>query len=102
MRQQSREYIVILFIVGVLALNYPVLELFNRPSMPFGVPLLYLYLYLAWLVLIILLIVVVERSQVGRAGTARRTVGECFPAGSCAPPKGAKPATPIRRSRPEC
>lgn len=64
MRQQSREYIVILFIVGVLALNYPVLELFNRPSMPFGIPLLYLYLYLAWLVLIILLIVVVEHSKI--------------------------------------
>lgn len=64
MRQQSREYIVILFIVGVLALNYPVLELFNRPWMPFGIPVLYLYLYLAWLVLIILLIAVVERSQV--------------------------------------
>jgi hypothetical protein len=64
MRQKSREYIVILFIVGVLALNYPVLELFNRPWMPFGIPVLYLYLYLMWLVLIILLIVVVERSEI--------------------------------------
>ena len=64
MRQQSREYIVILFIVGVLALNYPMLELFNRPWMPFGIPVLYLYLYVAWLVLIILLIAVVERSQI--------------------------------------
>ena len=67
MRQQSREYIVILFIVGVLALNYPVLELFNRPWMPFGIPVLYLYLYLMWLVLIILLIVVVERLQVAES-----------------------------------
>jgi hypothetical protein len=64
MRQQSREYIVILFIVGVLALNYPVLELFDRPWMPFGIPVLYLYLYLTWLVLIILLIAVVEGSQI--------------------------------------
>jgi len=64
MRQQSREYIVILFIVGVLALNYPILELFNRPWMPFGVPVLYLYLYLVWLVLILLLIAVVEHSQI--------------------------------------
>jgi len=64
MRQQSREYIVILFIVGVLALNYPMLELFNRPWLLFGIPVLYLYLYLVWLVLILLLIVVVERSQI--------------------------------------
>ncbi len=64
MRQQSREYTVILFIVGALALNYPVLELFDRPWLPFGIPLLYLYLYLVWLALIIVLIMVVERSQV--------------------------------------
>ncbi len=64
MRQQSREYIAILFIVGVLALNYPMLELFNRPWMPFGVPVLYLYLYLVWFALIVLLIVVVEHSKI--------------------------------------
>lgn len=64
MRQQSREYIVILFIVGVLALNYPMLELFNRAWMPLGIPVLYLYLYTTWLILIILLIAVVERSQI--------------------------------------
>ncbi len=66
MRQQSKEYIVILFVVGVLALNYPILDLFDRSRMPFGVPLLYLYLYLAWLILIVVLIVVVEHSEVHR------------------------------------
>ena len=30
MRQQSRESIIVLFICGVLALNYPVLDLFDR------------------------------------------------------------------------
>ena len=40
MRQQSREYIVILFIGAVLAINYPVLDLFDRPWAPFGIPLL--------------------------------------------------------------
>lgn len=67
MRQQSREYIVILFIGAVLAINYPVLDLFNKPWAPFGIPLLYFYLYLAWLVLIIVLIAVVERSEVHQA-----------------------------------
>ncbi|HOB62515.1 MAG TPA: hypothetical protein PKI41_10395 [Candidatus Competibacteraceae bacterium] len=64
MRQQSREYIVILFIVGVLALNYPIVELFDRSWMPFGVPLLYFYLYVVWLALIILLILVVQHSEI--------------------------------------
>jgi hypothetical protein len=64
MRQQSKESIVILFVVGALALNYPFLDLFDRAWMPFNIPLLYLYLYLLWLVLIVLLIVIVEHSQV--------------------------------------
>ena len=64
MRQQSREYIVILFIGAILAINYPVLDLFNQPWAPFGIPLLYFYLYLAWLVLIIVLIAVVETSAI--------------------------------------
>jgi len=64
MRQQSREYIIILFIGAVLAINYPVLDLFDRPWAPFGIPLLYFYLYLAWLALILVLIAVVERSEI--------------------------------------
>ena len=64
MRQQSRDSIVILFIVATLALNYPFLELFDRAWALLGVPLLYLYLYLVWFVVIILLIVVVEHSEI--------------------------------------
>ncbi|MCC6135698.1 MAG: hypothetical protein LM550_16710 [Candidatus Contendobacter sp.] len=64
MRQQSREYIVILFIIGALALNYPVLGLFDRSASLFGIPLLYFYLYMMWLILIILLIAVVQHSEV--------------------------------------
>lgn len=65
MRQQSKEYIVILFVAGVLALNYPFLDLFDQSWLLFGIPLLYLYLYLVWLVLIVLLIVVVSHSEIG-------------------------------------
>ncbi len=64
MRQQSREYIIILVISAVLVINYPVLDLFDRPWAPFGIPLLYFYLYLAWMILIIVLIAVVESSEV--------------------------------------
>ena len=92
MRQQSREYIVILFIIGALALNYPVLGLFDRAVALFGVPLLYLYLYLMWFVLIILLIAVVQHSEVREPeppkalsslpdATARRRAGDTDPGG---------------------
>ncbi len=68
MRQQSREHIIILFVGGVIALNYPLLDLFDRAWAPFGIPLLYCYLYLAWLVIIVLLIVVVEHSEIREPG----------------------------------
>jgi hypothetical protein len=64
MRQQSKESIVILFVFGALALNYPFLELFDRKWMPFGIPLLYLYLYLLWLMIIGVLVVIVRHSQI--------------------------------------
>lgn len=63
MRQQSKESIVILFVVGALVLNYPLLDLFDRALLPLGIPLLYLYLYLVWLAIIVLLIGIVERSE---------------------------------------
>lgn len=69
MRQQSREYIVILFITALLAINYPALDLFNRHTTIFGIPLLYFYLYVAWLVLIIVLIPVIEQSEIREAET---------------------------------
>ena len=97
MRQQSREYIVILFIVGVLALNYPVLELFDRPWMPFGIPALYLYLYLTWLVLIILLIVVVEHSQISepdQTAAPPETISQPEPEAAPAERRGTRDADP--------
>jgi len=42
-----------LFLLGLLALNYPLVSLFSTALMPFGVPLLYLYLLTCWLLLII-------------------------------------------------
>ena len=63
MRQQSKDSIVILFVFGSLALNYPFLDLFDRAWMPFGIPLLYLYLYLLWLAIIGVLVVIVRHSQ---------------------------------------
>ncbi len=62
MRKRSRESIVILFVCAFLALNYPLLDIFDRLWIPFGIPLLYLYLYIAWLVIIIALSMVIERS----------------------------------------
>jgi hypothetical protein len=54
------EHIIILFVVGVLALNYPLLSLFDRLELPLNLPLLYLYVFLVWLLLIIAMAFIIE------------------------------------------
>ena len=47
-RDRAKERLVVLTLSGVLALNYPLLALFNDPGLVFGIPTLYLYLFLVW------------------------------------------------------
>jgi len=47
-RSRRTERLVVLAIAGLLAFNYPLLELFNVSHRWLGIPLLYLYLFLAW------------------------------------------------------
>ncbi|MBS1189867.1 MAG: hypothetical protein H6R10_1659 [Rhodocyclaceae bacterium] len=46
--------LIALFLLGCLALTYPLLSLFSRSGTIFGIPLLYVYLYGAWATLIVL------------------------------------------------
>ena len=43
------------FFLGCVLLNYPLLSLFNRPLILFGIPLLYLYMFAVWASLIVLI-----------------------------------------------
>lgn len=52
--RRRRERLVALVVLGMLALNYPLVALFSRATLVFGIPLLYLYLFVAWLVVIVL------------------------------------------------
>ena len=63
MKYRVRENIVVLFIAGVLALNYPLLSSANRLLLPLGIPLLYLYIFLVWLAIIVLTALIVERKD---------------------------------------
>lgn len=46
--------LVALFFLGTLLFNYPILSLFNRNVLVFGIPLLYLYFFISWLLIIAL------------------------------------------------
>ncbi|ASJ73122.1 hypothetical protein [Granulosicoccus antarcticus] len=50
-----------LAVAGVLALNYPLLALFDRNTQVFGIPLLFLHVFVVWALLIAGLAVMCER-----------------------------------------
>lgn len=52
-----------IFLMGVVALNYPILSLFALPRKIGGIPLLYVYVFAAWAVLIALMAWVIERPR---------------------------------------
>lgn len=56
------QRLAVLFALGCLLFNYPLMALFERPEIVFGVPLFYAYLFGAWLVLIVLAAWVVGRA----------------------------------------
>lgn len=43
------EKLALLFVLGALLLNFPVLAIFNRHATVAGVPALYLYLFGVWI-----------------------------------------------------
>jgi len=60
--KRQNERLVVLPIFGVLLLNYPLLALFNRSQLIFGVPLLYFSLFLIWILYIGCMAFIMERS----------------------------------------
>ena len=61
MRHIIGRRLVVVFLLGIVLLNYPVLALFSREEMVTGVPLLYVYLFVAWLALIAAMALIVRR-----------------------------------------
>jgi len=55
--------LIALFMLGALLFNYPILALFNQPSLVFGIPLLYAYIFAAWALLIALMALVIEHGR---------------------------------------
>lgn len=47
-RSKLRQWWIIGFILGATMINYPFLQVFNRPTFLWGFPLLFLYLFVGW------------------------------------------------------
>ena len=52
-RLKLKDTWVICFVLGFIMMNYPFISIFNKPTRPFDIPLLYLYLLLGWVFSII-------------------------------------------------
>jgi predicted permease len=57
------QRLVVVFLLGVVLFNYPLLALFNRTADIAGVPVIYVYIFGAWALLIGLAALVIERSR---------------------------------------
>ena len=57
------QRLVALFVLGLLLLNYPLINLFSGSAQVFGVPLLYAYVFAVWALLIVLVALVVEKRR---------------------------------------
>jgi hypothetical protein len=57
------QRLVAVFLLGLLLFNYPLMALFNRAAVAFGIPVLYAYIFGAWALLIALLAIVIERPR---------------------------------------
>ncbi|MDO9600512.1 MAG: hypothetical protein Q7J47_22565 [Azoarcus sp.] len=55
------QRLVAVFLVGVMLFNFPLLSLFDRPVLVFGIPLLHVALFCAWVGLIALMAWIAER-----------------------------------------
>ena len=58
-----RQKLFAIFLLGLLAFNYPVLSLFNKEERIFQIPTLYLFLYSVWFILIIFSAWVIEKKK---------------------------------------
>lgn len=67
--KRRRERLVAVAILGFLALNFPMLSVFDLQQLLFGIPVLYCYLFGIWFGFLIAVALIIERRT--RAGDAR-------------------------------
>jgi hypothetical protein len=54
-RLKYKDSWVVCFVLGLATMNYPFISIFNKPTLPFGIPLLYLYLFWGWFFSIVII-----------------------------------------------
>jgi hypothetical protein len=61
MTEGAGERLVLIFLVGALLINFPILAIFNRAEAVAGIPIFYLYLFGVWTLGIVAVFLVARR-----------------------------------------
>ena len=71
------ERTISLVIAGIVLLNFPLLSVFSKLKLVFGIPVLYFYLFCIWgLIIGTMALILRERPQNSSASSAAREPGE--------------------------
>jgi predicted tellurium resistance membrane protein TerC len=74
--KRQRERLAGLLLLGLIAINYPLLALFSKTVLWFGIPALYLYLFVFWAVFIGLAAAVIEKREQSESNSKNRGTGD--------------------------
>jgi len=59
--KRQNERLVVTLVIGFIALNYPLITLFSKVRVFFGIPILYLFIFTIWSVLIVCIALILEK-----------------------------------------
>jgi len=62
--KRQNERLVVTLVLGVIALNYPLIALFSKVQLLFGIPILYLYIFTIWSALIVCIALILEKPAI--------------------------------------
>jgi hypothetical protein len=74
--KRQSERLMGLLLIGFIAINYPLLALFSKTVLWFGIPALYLYLFAFWVLFIALTAAVMEKRESSGSDTRRSKPGD--------------------------
>ncbi len=68
MSDDKSAKLIIIFVVAVLLLNYPIMGIFDKRELRYGIPMLYYYLFVVWALLIVLIGLAVQNRNRRKIG----------------------------------
>lgn len=60
---KKKQYLLLIFILGLILFNYPVLGMYNVPERWLGIPVLFIMVFFSWMLLIVLTFFVTKKGS---------------------------------------